>query len=461
MTAPARAAAHRVLRAVHTGRADLPRALTRNRDPLADPRDRALATEIATGTLRMRNALDYVLADVSSRPLQSVDADALDLLRAAAYQLLYLDRVPSHAVVHDAVALTRTLLKPAAAGFVNAVLRALTAARPATKRLPQRPTITAPGQSVDRREAVDYLTTTLSHPRWLAERWIDRYGFARTERWASFNNTAAPITLRVNTLKTDASRLTDELTVHGVDVVPGRWSSHTLIVTRGNPLKTPLVDSGKFVLQDEASQLVAELVAARPGDRVIDTCAAPGGKTVAIAGTMSNTGMLVAGDLRPKRLALLARTLARCGCHARVVRLNAQVPLPFPPIFDWVLVDAPCSGLGTLRRDPDIRWRRQPDDLAEMAATQSALLTSAAAAVSPGGRLVYATCSSEPEENHDVVERFLGDTQEFTVERPTAPHLSTLVDTNGYFQTLPHRDGLDSFFAAVLHRHRGSDTPRE
>ncbi len=452
MTAPARAAAQRVLRDVRTGRWDLARAQERARRALADPRDRALAAEIALGTLRRRAALDHLLRQVSSRGLDTVDPDVLDVLRAAAYQLRHLQRVPAHAVVHDAVALTRTVASARAAGYVNAVLRAL-AARPAAA-LPPRPSgAEAAGGSLDRQQALAYLATTQSHPRWLVERWLDRHGFAAAERWTSFNNTAAPIALRVNRLRSTPAELAAQLAEHGIEVAAGRWSPATLVVTRGNPLATALAGRGLFLVQDEASQLVAELVRARPGDRVLDACAAPGGKTVAIAGAMADRGLLVAGDLRRARLALLADTLAGCGCRStRIVRLDARAPLPFGPAFDWVLVDAPCSGLGTLRRDPDIRWRRTPGELPALARVQSALLDAAAAVVAPGGRLVYATCSSEPEENRHVVEAFLDRAPGFTVDPPRAPHLAPLLDSAGCVQTLPHRDSLEAFFAAVLRR---------
>ena len=224
-------------------------------------------------------------------------------------------------------------------------------------------------------------------------------------------------------------------------------------MTRGNPLATPLAGRGLFLVQDEASQLVAELVRARPGERVLDACAAPGGKTVAIAGAMADRGLLVAADLRSRRLALLADTLAASGCRStRIVRLDARRPLPFGPAFDWVLVDAPCSGLGTLRRDPDIRWRRTPDELQPLARVQADLLDAAAAVVAPGGRLVYATCSSEPEENQHVVEAFLRRAPGFDVEPPAQRRLAPLVDAAGCVRTLPHRDALEAFFAAVLRR---------
>ena len=453
MTAPARPAVHRVLRQVHTRQQDLPDALADAREMLSDGRDRALVDEIATGTLRWQGALDHVLAQVSSRPLIQLDADVLDLLRAAAYQLLYLDRVPQHAVVYEAVALARTVGKRSAAGFVNAVLRALTT-DPASISLPARPpTPTGAQPTIDRSQALDYLATTLSHPRWLAERWLDRHGFEATEHWARFNNQSAPITLRVNRLRTCAEELTGRLSALDVQVRPGRWSPHTLVVTHGNPVNTALADEGLFLLQDEASQLVAELVAAQPGSQVLDVCASPGGKTVAIAGTMAGRGLLVAGDLRPRRLALLSDTLFRLvPGSAHVIRLDMHRSPPLVPIFDWVLLDAPCSGLGILRRDPDIRWRRSPDDLPRFAADQTIFLGTAATVVAPGGRLVYSTCSSEPEENEHVVRHFLSTHKGFTIEHPTMGHLDPLIDAHGYFRTLPHRDQLEGFFAAILRR---------
>ena len=452
MTAPARAAAHRVLREVHAGRFDLATAQARARRALRDPRDRALAAEIAAGVLRWRARIDHLLAHVASRELARVDPDVLDVLRAAAHQILHLERVPDHAAVDDAVALTRSIRKTSAAGFVNAVLRAL-AGRPPLDALPARP-VADPGHGeIDREQALAYLSITCSHPRWLAERWLDRHGFAAAERWTAFNNAPAPVTLRVNTIKTSITDLTAQLAERGVDVAPGRWSARTLVVREGNPLATDLAGQGLFLVQDEASQLVAELAAAQPGQRVLDACAAPGGKTVALAGGMADRGLIVAADLRPARVALLARTLAACGCRsARVVRLDGRTALPFRPVFDRVLVDAPCSGLGTLRRDPDIRWRCAPGELPALAATQLALLDAAAAVVAPGGRLIYATCSSEPEENELVVERLLDGGAPFERERPRSRALAPLTDSQGQLRTLPHRDGLEAFFAAVLRR---------
>ncbi len=453
MTAPARRAALRVLRDVHGGQqVDLAHAQARVRQGLPDPRDRVLATEIVTGTLRWRARLDHIIQQASSRPLGRVDPDVLDLLRLSAYQLLHLERVPDHAVVDDAVGLVRILGKSSAGPFVNAVLRAIIRRR-ARLDLPQPPSsVRQTGAEEDQVALLDYLATTLSHPRWLAERWYRRYGFKATEQWLRFNNTPAPVTLRVNTLRRTPDQLASELAAHGVDTVRSRWTPVALIVTQGNPTTTPLAIQGLFWLQDEASQLVAELVMAHPGQRILDTCASPGGKSLVIASTLDDTGLLVCGDLRPRRVAVLTEILTGVGTDCtQIVRFDARRP-PCGPVFDWVLLDAPCSGLGTLRRDPDIRWRRLPDHLESLAAMQLTLLEGAASAVTVGGHLVYATCSSEPEENQLVVNRFLETHPNFHLEPPSQPRLSALVDSEGFFQTLPHRDGLQAFFAATLGR---------
>ena len=452
MTAPARRAALRVLRDVHTERADLPHAQASVRPTLSDQRDRALVTEIVVGTLRWRANLDFIIGEASSRPLTRIDPDVLDLLRLSAYQLLHLKRVPDHAVVDDAVGLVRDLGKTSAATYVNAVLRAI-ARGDFSSRLPALPTATGLEDRDRRRQVLDYLSVTQSHPRWLVERWYDRYGVEAATEWTRFNNTPAPITLRVNTLVSSAEQLADELARVGIETRPGMWTPHALIVTKGNPLGSRLATRGLFWLQDQAAQLVAELVTAQPGDRVLDVCASPGGKSLIVAGAMADRGLLVSADIRPNRTALLSRTLSQAGTHCtRVVRLDARHP-PFGSVHQWVVLDAPCSGLGTLRRDPDIRWKRTANDLFQLVATQSDLLDGAATTVQPGGRLLYATCSSEPEENQAVVTRFLETHPTFTIERPSVPHLAPLIDRDGFFQTLTHRDRLEAFFAATLRRH--------
>jgi 16S rRNA (cytosine967-C5)-methyltransferase len=436
---PARWAAYEVLAAVGAG-SDLSTALARARAPLTDPRDRALAGEIALGVFRWLAALDHTIERLARRPTTKIDAIVLDILRVAVYQLTHLDRVPAAAVVNDAVDMARRARRTAAAGFVNGVLRALGRRTPSLPARPDPDTLGEPGMH---EQALDYLSTTLSHPRWLMERWLARAGFDGAEAWARFNNEPAPLTLRVNTLRIDREELKSLLSAHGVECDDTRLAAQGLVVRRGNPLLSPLTDQGLFLVQDEASQLVAECVAVRAGERVFDACASPGGKTVAMAAHAGADGLVVASDLRPRRVRLLVETIRRTGAdRVRIVRTDLRQPLPLAQAFDAVLVDAPCSGLGTIRRDPDIRWRRTEADLARLAAVALTMLTHASAVVRPGGRLVYATCSSEPEENEEVVSRFLGN-------HPGFRQVNLL-------RTLPHVHALEAFFAAVLVHYGGA-----
>jgi 16S rRNA (cytosine967-C5)-methyltransferase len=444
--APARTAAYQALRAVSRGAADLPHALARARTGLTDERDRALAGEIVTGTLRWQAAFDHIVTELGRRPAAKFDPEVLDILRISIFQLLHLDRVPAAAVVSDAVNLTRQVKKTSAASLVNALLRRVSRER---GQLPLPP---RPESSEDHEAVLAYLSIALSHPRWLVARWLDRYGFEATEQWLTFNNSPARLTIRVNRLATDAPQLTAALATHDVVLEAGRYGPDALIVREGNPLATPLAHGGSFVVQDEASQLVAQMVGAKAGDRVLDACASPGGKTTAIAAAMQDRGLIVATDIRDQRLDLLARTVRLAGTTSiHIVRADVTEPLPFFESFDWILLDAPCSGLGTVRRDPDIKWRRTEADLAPLAAAQERMLRETARVLRPGGHLVYSTCSSEPEENEAVVNALVDDG---TLRAATPQHLPEamrpLVTDAGHLRTLPFAHGLEAFFAAVL-----------
>jgi 16S rRNA (cytosine967-C5)-methyltransferase len=441
--APARVAAYDVVLAVGAGRADLPSALAHARSKLPDDRDRALAGEIATGTLRWQAAFDHVIEAFSGRPSARLDPEVLTILRIGMFQLLHLDRVPAAAVVDDAVELARKAGKRSASGFVNALLRRVSRER---KQLP-----------LPEQPPLDFLAITLSHPRWLAERWLARYGFDATVAWERFDNGPAALTLRANTLRTTRADLARELALVGVETENARFAPDGLIVTSGNPLLTPLAHSGLFFVQDEASQLVGEFAGARPGERILDACASPGGKTTQMAAAMEGRGTIVAADVRGRRLDLLSRTVAESGAaHVHVVQANARAQPPFREVFDAVLVDAPCSGLGTIRRDPDVRWRRVEADLAAMAGAQREMVAQLATVVRPGGRLIYSTCSSEPEENEAVVAAFLEAHPSFRRGTPATfsdrSDLAALLDAEGALKTLPFRDGLEAFYAALLVR---------
>ncbi len=448
MIGAARVAAYETLLAIETGRADLPHALAHAREPLNDERDRALAGEIATGTLRWQAAFDHVIGLFTRRPAARMDAEVRVILRLTIFQLLHLDRVPASAAVNDAVSLTRRAGKRSAAPLVNAVLRRVSRER---ARLPLPP---RPAASTDREGALDYLSITLSHPRWLVRRWLDRYGFDRAAAWAEFNNTPAPLTLRANPLRSSTEALVEALAGAGVETRAARLAPLGLVVTRGNPLLTPLAREGLFVVQEEASQIVPLVTGVEAGERVLDACAAPGGKTTAMAAMMQDRGLIVACDVRRRRVQLLNRNVIVSGAKSiRIVQADAGAPLPFGPLFDCVLLDAPCSGLGTVRRDPDVKWRRHEADFRDLCRLQMEMLRQTAAVLRPGGRLVYSTCSSEPEENEDVVRAFAAETG-FRPHAPPdlPPAVAPLIDEAGHLRTYPFRDGVEAFFAAILRR---------
>ncbi|MDQ3168559.1 MAG: hypothetical protein M3Q55_00280 [Acidobacteriota bacterium] len=448
MISPARWAAFEALRLADTskgGGKDLASALAGTRKMIEDSRDRALATELALGVERWRAALDAIISASSGRRISTIDFPALLSLRLAVFQMKFLTRTPAHAVVDDAVEITRQAGASRAAGFVNGVLRGLQRTG-FEAGLPSRPGDDNAG------EWTRYIATSLSHPEWLVARMIDRYGPQAAEAWALFNNAPAPLTLRVNTRRLTVDEAQAHLAADGVAAVPAPRAPHALIVTEGNPIASPLHDDGSIALMDETSQLVGALGASLLSGTVLDACAAPGGKTLVLSCDLPPGSRLVAADRRPRRVALLRRALARYGlADVPVVQHDLSQGVPFTGL-DGIFVDAPCSGLGTIRRDPDIRWRRAETDLAALSGAQAAMLHEAALAVRAGGRIVYSTCSSEPEENEGVVDAFLAAHPEFCRTAIEGARFAPFVDATGDFRTLPQRDRLESFFAAILQR---------
>jgi 16S rRNA (cytosine967-C5)-methyltransferase len=434
-----RVAAARVLMALDRGQTTLAAEVDRARRGLHDERDRGLLLELTSGVCRWRAELDACLEPCSQRPLAEMDSGIRATLRLALYQLRHLDRIPEHAVVHESVEAARELGSPRAAGFVNAILRAYLRHADAVA-LPPRP-----GAGATRRQHLAYLSVTLSHPRWLVARWLDRYGFDATERWCQFNNATPDVTVRARSADADALTVLEDA---GVTAARGLFAAEVARLSPG-VLGSLSPDLRKeLVVQDEGSIVVAHAAGAKPDDRVLDLCASPGGKTVVLWGDMQNRGCLVACDARPHRIQILRETLTDADVPVRVIQLDATQPLPFGATFDLVFVDAPCSGTGTLRRDPDAKWTVSLEALPALVDAQRQILARAAAAVRPGGTLVYATCASEPDENDAVVDAFLASTPAFE-ERPLQ---GPLVDAGGRLRTLPPRDSLDAFFAAQLVR---------
>ena len=428
---PARRAAFEILIAVAERRGEPATLLHRSHYDSLSAADRDLMTEITYGVLRWRNRLDFILAAHSSRPLEKIDDVPLTALHIGLYQLLFSSRVPARAAVDESVRLTHAFGASWSAAFVNAVLRNVSR-RPDEPRLPSKDT-----------DAIRYLTTTLSHPEWLARRYIERLGLDDAEARCRVQNEPPPVHVRVARPMTveDAHRA---LAADGVASEPVSLVPRGLRIVSGDLQKSALYRKGGLTIQDAGAQLVAMLVDVSPPDVVLDVCAAPGGKATAIA-EEAFRGYVVAIDRRHRRTLLTRRLATRLG-RANVFPVTADgARLPVARKFHRILLDVPCTSLGTVRRNPDIKWRITPSDLPARALLQRELLNVAAESLSPGGRLVYATCSSEPEENADIVTAFLADEPSFRlVPSPVLP------TSAGFFETRPERDDTDAHFAAIL-----------
>ncbi len=408
-------------------------------------RERAFATELAYGTLRWRGRLDFLLEQVLDRSFDKLEPPVASLLRLGAYQLAFVDAVPDAVAVAESVRLAQAVGLDRASGLINAVLRRL------SERLDQ---ITLPALAAD---PLAHLIHALSIPPWLAARWLEEFGPDEAAALATASNRAPPRTVRTNRSQLHRDALLDELLTRFPDARPCVFASDGIVLGRkGDPARDPAFLAGYFTIQDEASQVVVELLDPQSGERVLDTCAAPGAKSTAIAERIGAAGTVVATDRHERRLGLLARDARRLGLrniHTAVA--DATQPLPGDlgdPSFDRVLVDAPCSGLGTLRRNPDARWRVQPASLERLADVQRALLSRAATVLRPGGALVYSTCTLAREENEDVVAAFLRDHPDFHPAEDIPEALGALRGETGVVRLYPHRHDCDGFFAARLER---------
>jgi 16S rRNA (cytosine967-C5)-methyltransferase len=416
--------------------------------------DHALTTELVMGVLRWRSRLDDEIAPASSQPLAKLDLEILIALRLALYQLRWLDRIPQRAAIHESVELVKRARKRSAVPFVNAVLRKLSATPKKNLR------------TLDANSSAENLASTLAHPLWLVKRWEKEYGASATHAICEHNQAISATAIR---LRSDDALV--PLKQEGVTVAPGRLLASARQVVAGDITKTEVFRDGEIAIQDEASQLVAALVgrlASRSQSekdlRILDCCAAPGGKTLAIA-DRNPLASITAVELHPHRARLLQKLLAPARSSARIQIIAADARfLPASVLFDRVLADVPCSGTGTLARNPEIKWRLAAGDLVDLHARQSAILRSALNQVAPGGRLIYSTCSLEKEENEDVIEEVLAGEGSFRLIDCLA-ELERL-KTNGeliwtdlasltrgpYLRTIPGIHPCDGFFAAIFER---------
>ncbi len=443
---PARQVAFRILCRVAAGRSFAVDLLQKDDVSRLGDADRRLATEIVLGVLRWRGELDFQIQKLSGKPMKYFDPEVAAILRMGIYQIRFLERIPQSAVVNDAVQLTKAARKRSAAGLVNVVLRK--SAPSGIKALKLEEVLRNP-------EVRETVRRTL--PVWIFERWEKNFGRDAATALAWTSNQNPPTTLCVSA--SERSPVQAQLLREGIQTEPGTFSESVLIVRSGNIRNLPELRSGEVMVQDEASQLVAALVAPQPGQLVLDLCAAPGNKTRQLAAGLRH-GTLIACDVSERRLRTMKHLLRGkipVDLCLHVVRLDATNVLPFAGTFERILVDAPCTGTGTLARNPEIKWRLRREDLNRLSDVQTRILRNALEALGPGGRLVYATCSLEPEENEEVVERALRDVGECQLLGrgelvKEFPALSELFDASGYFRTRPDRDGMDGFFAAVIER---------
>ena len=364
-------------------------------------------------------------------------------MRLGAYQIFFLDRVPASAAVNESVRLAKTLGGKAIAGFVNAVLRAMTRAE----------TIPLPDPADD---PILHLSVKHSHPEWLVKRWLPRLGPEQTIALCAANNEIPPVTVRVNPLKTTRDALSAELKRAGIDVMSCRVSSSGLML-RGvaHLTELPAYQRGEFYVQDEAAQLVGLAVDPKPGERILDACAAPGGKSTHLAELMGDRGEVVAADAGAKRLKRIVENAGRLG-HTSIRPVVADVTRDSSALgktaYDRILVDAPCSGLGILRRNPEAKWYKTEAVIGTMAMLQLKILDKVAPLLKHGGVLVYSTCTTEPEENENIVGSFLARHPDFQIDslRPLWPESPGLVTPEGYLNTILNPYQMDHFFAARL-----------
>jgi 16S rRNA (cytosine967-C5)-methyltransferase len=409
--------------------------------------DRGLCHELTLGVLRNALFLDKIIEHFTGKKLGKLDLPVLLALRLGLYQMRFMTKIPARAAINESVEIVKQERLVSAASFVNAVLRR------AAKEADFDPAEAITGE-------LEKLSVSSSHPLWLLQRWVDEFGFEETEKLARANNQIPQTSFRLN--RPDETAL-KELETAGVEFTGSTLVPNCFVVTKANKTLYEFAEQGKIVLQDEASQLVAHLARLEKGESFFDVCAAPGNKTTQIIngqiinearerGALTGEGFYAAGDLHPHRIETLRRNLERARIeNVKVFEYDAVQSVPFDAeTFDCILVDAPCSGTGTIRHNPEIRWSLKPEDLSELPLKQKRILANAARVLKKGGRIIYSTCSLEEEENENVVQEFLREHPEFKiVVSDIAEELAT---GRGFLRTFPHRNNTDGFFAAVLQK---------
>ncbi|HID95866.1 MAG TPA: 16S rRNA (cytosine(967)-C(5))-methyltransferase RsmB [Candidatus Latescibacteria bacterium] len=400
-------------------------------------KDKGFVRELVLGTTRWRGRIDWVLRKFVHKDLEDLTAWIRNILRLGAYQILFLDRVPPWAVVNESVNLATKYGHPGTAGLVNAVLRTL---------VREKGNISYPDRD---RDPVAYLSVFYSHPEWMVERWIKRWGFEETAQLCKANNLSPKVSIRTNSLKTTPERLMKELSKAGIVAQPNKLVSNFLDLECAEGLfETTAFADGWLQVQDPSAGLVSILLDPHPGERILDVCSAPGGKATHVAELMRNIGLIVALDKQKGRLRMLQENSGRLGIS--IIHAEAQDALRYAAQpFDRVLVDVPCSGLGVLARRADARWKAE-ETIDQLTQLQSALLKKGAELTRAGGVIVYSTCSIEPQENEMIIEAFLMRNSAFELEKASEFLSSEVADS--FVRTFPHKHGCDGSFAARLRK---------
>jgi 16S rRNA (cytosine967-C5)-methyltransferase len=408
------------------------------------PLDRAFLTELTYGVLRWRGRLDRVLQLFSKIPFEKIELEILNILRLGLYQILFLSRTPSSAAVNESVELAKRIRGKGGAGFVNGLLRSV---------IRREKEITYPAIEEN---PVLHIAIGLSHPLWLVRRWVEDMGVEETVKVCAVNNQISPLILRTNTLKTNRENLIETLEGKGLKPSPCSYSEEGIFLKDPPAVsELPFLSEGLYIIQDEASQLVTSILDPKPGEQILDACAAPGGKTTHMAQRMKDEGEIYALDPNKEKLNQIEEVCQRLGIRiVKPIKGDATNPIPVPEgaRFDRILADVPCSGFGTLRKNPDLKWRRGEEDIQRLSELQSSILRNLSGYLKEGGVLVYSTCTIFHEENEDVVEKFLEGYPEFQLDRmeKVLPEKFHLFIRNGYFMTFPPRNEMDGFFAARM-----------
>jgi 16S rRNA (cytosine967-C5)-methyltransferase len=402
--------------------------------------DKGLMNEIVTGVVRWQMKLDWVLTGFFHGNFTKAETNIKNALRVALYQILFLDKVPQSAAVNEGVEFIKRLRGQKVADLVNAVLRNI---------IRNLENIRYPDPNEDR---IRHLAVVESHPIWLVNKWVARFGYDEAKQLLAANNRRPDLTLRVNRLKIQFDYFLSQLSQYQFQYTRSTYLDNFVRVQHMAGIgSSEMFRQGFFSVQDESGGLAVHLLDPKPGERIIDLCSAPGGKTTFIGELMKNIGEIVSVDRYENRLNLVKNSAQRLGiANAHFVVADAT-SIQVPPA-DKVLVDAPCSGLGVLAKKPDVKWRREPEDIRDLVKLQNAILENAATLVKTGGCIVYSTCTMEPEENLDVVRSFLAKHPEFSIEQPVELVPKEVVSSEGLVETFPHRQGMDGSFAIRLRK---------